>query len=132
MKVKLHEVNKPNRNKRIYPEHVFRKAIEKYTKDIEEGKAFVCNYTPENCTAKVDLNAVIGKVTHMEIENHILIAEIEKLNVNNSDEIWPLIEQGKLFVTIAGVGILTEQIDGTYIVGDNYEFIVLTTTAIPS
>lgn len=131
MKVILHEVNKPNRNNRIYPEQVFKKAIEKYTKEyIKEGKAFVCKKIPKSYD--VDLTDVIGKVTYMGIENHMLVAEIKKLNVNNSDEVWPLIEQGKLFVTISGIGILTEQIDGTYVVGDNYEFIALTTTSFPS
>ena len=131
MKVTIHSVNRPNLNNRIYPTSVLQKAIEKYTNEfIKEGKAFVCKTEPKS--SSVDLTSVIGKVTYMGIENNMVVAEIEKLNTNNSDDFWPFIEQGKMSVRQSGMGSLTQQIDGTFLVNNDYQLISLFLTPNPA
>ena len=131
MKVTIHSVNSPNLNNRIYPTSVLQKAIEKYTNEcIKEGKAFVCKTEPTSNS--VNLTEVIGKVIRMDIEDCVVTAEIEKLNINNSDNFWPLIEQGKLSVRQSGIGTLTQQRDGTFLVNDNYQLLSLFLTPNPA
>ena len=131
MKVEIQVVNRPNKNNRIYPTKVLEKAIKDYTNEfIKEDRAFVCKTEPKSHS--VDLTDVIGKVTYMDIENCMVVAEIEKLDANNSDDFWPLIEQGIMFVRQSGMGSLIQQIDGTFLVNNDYQLISLFLTPNPA
>ena len=132
MKVQIQEVNRPNLNKRIYPTKVLQNAIEKYITDfVKENRAFVC-YKPPSKNV-VDLTEVIGLVKSIRIEGEVVVSEIEQLKgVNESEKFWSLIEQGKIHVRTSGMGTITPQVDGTWVVGDDYELISLFITADPA
>ena len=90
----------------------------------------MCKTEPKSHS--VDLTDVIGKVIYMNIENCMVVAEIEKLDTNNSDDFWPLIEKGIMFVRQSGMGSLTQQIDGTFLVNNDYQLISLFLTPNPA
>lgn len=124
-------MNRPNLNQRIYPTYVLKKAIEDYTNEyIKKDRAFVCNNPPRS--ENINLLDVIGKVTHIEMDDYTVTADIEKLNVNDSANLWPLIESGKLSIRLSGMGSLTQQIDGTFLVNNDYKLLALMTTTDPA
>lgn len=133
MKIKLLEVNKPNKNNRIYPRNVMEKAMEKYKKDfIDEKRAFVVKQLPID--TMVNLIDVVGLVKEIYIEdlNNVLMVEVEKLNVNGFNEVWKLLEEGKIFIRTSGIGSIDKQPDGTYIIGNDYELVCLFFTDDPA
>ena len=96
----------------------------------KKDRAFVCNNPPRS--ENINLLDVIGKVTHIEMDDYTVTADIEKLNVNDSANLWPLIESGKLSIRLSGMGSLTQQIDGTFLVNNDYKLLALMTTTDPA
>ena len=132
MKVKILEFDKPNLNNRIYPREVMEKAIKKYEEEyIKNNRAFIFSNIPTEIDND-DLRHIIGRVNSIKTENDKVVVEIEKLNVNNADEFWPLIEQGKMSVRTSGIGTITKQSDGTWIIGSDYQLTTMFLTTEPA
>lgn len=116
MKVNLLELDKPNLNNRIYPREIMEKAIKKYEeKYIKNGKSFIFSNIPTEIDNN-DLKHVVGKVNSIRVEDNKIVAEVEKLN--DADNFYPLIEQGKLNVRTSGIGTIIKQSTGIFIIKD--------------
>jgi hypothetical protein len=58
--------------------------------------------------------------------------ECEKLNVSGSSFIWERIERNELVPRMSGIGTLTKQDDGTFVIGDDYKLISIFLTDNPA
>ena len=130
MKFKVQDIDIPNKNGRIYSAPVLQRAIEKFnTIYIKENRAFLCGHRPG--LEEYSLSDIIGMVRFIGIENNKVMADVEKLNINDMEELWGLLEQDKLSIRMSGVGTLIRQLDGNYFVED-YELERLIVTNDPA
>lgn len=127
MKATIITLDKPNKNGRIYPREVIKRELKKYRETyVKERRAFIVNKLPP--TSSVNLTDVIGVVEEIHIKNDKVIVKIKFF----SDLYRQLVEEGKLSLRTSGIGTLTKQPDGTYIVGDDYELISCFVTNEPA
>jgi hypothetical protein len=129
MKYILQQADIPNRNGRIYPKHLLEKEIKHWNDTyVKERRAFVskeCGF--------INLKDIVGLITEMKMEDNKVVIDVECLSgIPNADEIFKLVEQGKLFPRMSGLGTLIEQSDGTKVVGDDYELISIFLTDKPA
>ena len=132
MKIPIVTLDKPNKNNRIYPRAVMEKALEKYKKEfIDEKRAFVQKKIPE--TTMVNLLDCIGIVKEVIIEGNEVLMDVEFFpNVPEGLMTEVAITGGHLHLRTHGMGSMHLQHDGTYIVGDDYEFISCFVTNDPA
>jgi len=123
MKVPVLTIDKPNKNGRIYPRHVVEKELAKYHKNfIAERRAIVSRKIPE--TAMFNLMDAMGIVTDMTIEGDTVFAEVSFFASDFTRTVAEkLIREGTYHLRTSGMGTLTKQEDGTYLVNDDWELI---------
>jgi cobalamin-dependent methionine synthase I len=129
MKVKILTLDTSNKNERVYPYSVFKKALdEARTNLINERRFLIVDKQQESTT--VNLKDVIGVANDIQIEGDDVIADIAFFPTAHG--IREAITEGKLFVATSGMGTLTKQPDGNYRVGDDYELICCFLTDDPA
>jgi hypothetical protein len=108
------------------------KALEKYKKEfVDEKRAVVQKKLPE--TPGVNLLDVIGIVKEVIIEGNEVLMDVEFFpNVPEGLVTEAAITGGTLHLRTHGIGSIHLQDDGTYIVGDDYEFISCFVTNDPA
>ena len=132
MKIPIVTLDTPNKNNRIYPRAVMEKALAKYKKDfIDERRAFVQKQLPGD--SMVSLLDVVGVVKEFVIEGDKVIMDVEFLpNVPDGLRVEEGLKSGKLSLRTHGIGSMRLQDDGTYIIGEDYEFISCFATDDPA
>jgi hypothetical protein len=118
MKIKaiLQEGNKPNKNNRIYPPELLKREADKYKElYVKENRALVTQ------NATFNLKEVVGQVKDISMEGDKLVIEVEMLNVPGAKEMWQLLEEGKMFLRMSGIGSMTRQEDGNYVMNNDYQ-----------
>ena len=132
MKIPIVTLDTPNKNNRIYPRAVMEKALAKYKKDfIDERRAFVQKQLPGD--SMVSLLDVVGVVKEFIIEGDKVIMDVEFLpNVPDGLRVEEGLKSGKLSLRTHGIGSMRLQDDGTYIIGEDYEFISCFATDDPA
>ena len=123
MKIPLLTLDKPNKNNRIYPTAVMEKAIAKYKEEfIDMNRSVVTNKIPDSDT--VNLADTVGLVTEIKTEGDTVFANVVFFPKMNGALIAEAgLQSGKLSLRSHGLGTLTKQADGTYLVGEDYEII---------
>lgn len=131
MKIKIQEADRPNKNNRVYPKNLLEKEAVRWTKTfVNENRAFLTKQPSSD--GSVNLKDVVGQITSIAVEDNALVAEMIPLNVPGAEEVFRLIDEGKLCARMAGVGTLTKQFDETYLVGDDWELTSLFLTSVPA
>lgn len=132
MKIPIVILDKPNKNNRIYPRDVMEKAIAKYKKDfVDENRALVQKKQPGN--SMVSLLDCVGVVKEITIEGDKVVVDVEFLpNVKDGNVIEEGLKSGKLHLRTHGMGTIHKQDDGTYKIGEDYEFISCFATDDPA
>ena len=79
MKIKILELDRPNKNGRVYPNNVFKKALYKVNTKIKNGKFFVYDKTFENEPSGSINNAliVVGTVNEISINDYEVYAHVK-------------------------------------------------------
>lgn len=138
--VVLQKFGVENANKRIYPEGVLKREVEKYQKLIDQRMALgECNH-PEH--SEIDLGRISHNIIECHWEGHTLVGKIEfnltegfrKYGICSSlgDTCANLILNGyKIGVSSRGIGSVKSQL-GKTIVDDDFELIAFDQVATPS
>lgn len=120
MKVILQEADKPTANNRIYTKELLQKIAADYTEQyVKHGRGLVVDRIPEDLN--VYLNHVVATVKEIKVEDNKLVADIQHLEIDRAKVICALVESGRVECRLSGVGSVTQQPDGTYLVGDDYQ-----------
>jgi hypothetical protein len=104
------DLDKPNRNNRIYTRECLEKVINESKSKIDEGLLFVTDriqYSPE-----VNVSDIIGNVKSLEIEGDKVVADIHgyKIPILGKIHIETFINDGiYLEITPNGIGSLNEK-----------------------
>ncbi len=132
IKVILQELDKSNKNGRVYPKEVMERAIKSYYDTfVKENRALVEKQIPEQSV--VNITNVIGKVNEIGIENDKVVAEIESLStIPQSDEMFGLLKEGKLSARLSGMGTIKKKENGTWEIQPDYELISIFLTDTPA
>lgn len=132
MKIPILSLDRPNKNNRIYPRDVMEKAIAKYKKDfIDEDRALIQKKLPGN--SMVNLLDCVGVVKEISIEGDTVFVEAQFLpNVKDGTVIEEALKSGKLHLRTHGLGSIHLQPDGTFKIGEDYEFISCFATDEPA
>lgn len=140
MDVVLQKFGIENANKRIYPEHVLKREVEKYQKMIRERMALgELNHPTES---EIDLGRIAINVIECHWEGHTLVGKIEfnttegfrRYGICSSvgDEAVNLIINGyKVGVSSRGIGEV-KSVMGKTVVSDSFELICWDLVASPS
>lgn len=131
MKVKILELDIANKNGRIYPKTVFKKALYDVNTLIKNDKFFLLKDRPESST--YNLKNIIGIVKDIEINEYDVYAEINFLNDNEESKILKnSIKNEKLFVRTFGNGSHEIQSNGNFLIGKDYKLLGLFLTDDPA
>lgn len=140
MDVVLQKFGVENANRRIYPEHVLKREVEKYQKLIHDRMALgELNHPAQS---EIDLGRIAINVVECHWENHTLMGKIEfnttegfrRYGICSSvgDEAVNLLMNGyKIGVSSRGIGSVKSQL-GKTIVDDDYELVCWDVVASPS
>jgi hypothetical protein len=122
-----------NGNGRIYPKKVLEKAVAKYQKLIQEGRALGMIEHPPDGKTRLDEAAI--KITSLTMNDKgEVIGEAEVLvGTPKGDILKNLIDNGVKFgISSRGSGTLIKRADGTVVVGEDYEFLAFDVVYDPS
>jgi hypothetical protein len=113
----------PNRNGRIYPEHVMHKEVNRYLKEkVEKGQATGELGHPPN--PSINLPLVSHKITKLHIEGKNVYGKALILDTDMGRNAKGLIEGGvKLGVSSRGLGTLKEIKEGLKEVQDDFRLV---------
>jgi len=132
MKLPILEIDKPNKNGRIYSRVLIERELERIRNDyINENRWIVGSKRSE--TSIFNLLDAIGIVKEVEIKDDTVFVDIEIFsNVSNGAIIKESLENGKLHIRTHGLGSLQLQENGTYLVGKDFELISCFVTDEPA
>lgn len=129
MKIKVLELDSPNKNGRVYPNSVFKKSLYKINNKIRSGEFFVYDKSPENEISGSILN-VIGVVNEISIKDYDVYAHVK---FNEKYKFFKeKFEEKKFHLRTYGIGTPTLQSDGTFLIGEDYELQGLLLTKDPA
>lgn len=123
MKLQIFTLDKPNKNKRIYPRSVIEREVKKYRKTfIKENRAIVVRKQPRSST--LNLMDAIGVIKKITIQKDKVFVEMDMLHqMHGAAEIEKGLREGKLGLSTIGVGTFTITKRGITKIHDDYEFI---------
>ena len=140
MDVVLQKFGIENANKRIYPEAILKREVEKYQRLINDRAALgECNHPPQS---EIDLGRIAINVIECHWEGHTLVGKVEfnttegfrRYGICSSlgDTVVNLIMNGyKIGVSSRGIGSVKSQL-GKTIVDNDYELLCWDVVCSPS
>lgn len=129
-----------NANGRIYPEHVLKKCVAEYQKNINEKRAYGEQNHPSETT--IDLGRIAMNILELHWVDRTLVGKLEVITTPGfrkygivstpGDSTANLLLQGlKVGVSSRGIGSVENKM-GKYIVGEDYELICWDFVSDPS
>lgn len=123
--------NKKTANGRLYKTSLWETVIRKNEKKITERKVTGELDHPDD--GKMKLQRVSHLITDLKLENGMVVGELEVLNTQRGRDLRALIEGGvTVGVSSRGLGSVSEDKDGTMVVGDDFEFQTFDVVADPA
>lgn len=100
MTAKIITTDTPNSNGRVYSKEVIQKAFDKYKEDfVNKGRALIFHRNSPNLEESY---GIVKDIFLNENEGYIEFQPLESIKGNEVFTDW--LEQGKIYVTIAGTG----------------------------
>lgn len=121
----------PTRNKRIYPENVWKKQISRLSEAMADRKVYGELDHPD--TGKPSLSRVSHLVTDLKLEDGILIGEAEALDTTCGKDLQVLFKAGcKVPMSSRGWGTTKTDKDGNEVVQEDYRLVSFDFVADPA
>ena len=124
MKIPILTLDAPNQNKRIYSRNVVENEINRLNNTLIKEKQFLV-YSYQSELISENLYDAVGIVTNLEIQDNMVIADVEFLNINNGKLMESLVVGGDACICVSGVGTINKLPNNTYVVGEDYKLINL-------
>ena len=126
-KIEGFDVDKPNRNGRIYPRELIQNVIDDFVKEQKELYV-VDRQSRYDELATVNVADIVGKVEKLELKEDGVYAEIKSFKIPNRIDLDVFKERGVVMeLTPNGVGTIKEG----NVVGEDYKLISISVGVAP-
>lgn len=126
------QAEKPNKNKRRYPQHILEREIDRYSLNyVKENRAIGEIGHPDS--PQINLDRVSHKITSLVKEGNNFFGVAEIIDTRCGNDVKALLDAGvKLGVSTRGVGSLKPTNEGLSIVGEDFFLSTIDIVADPS
>lgn len=108
-------MNTKNRNGRIYPSELWRKEVDRYQNEINNGTINTLMEYEHPARTKVDPMSAVAKINKLWIQDQYVMGEATLLNNDKANQLKSLIDNGiKISVSSRGVGTLADSVVKSY------------------
>ena len=126
------QAEKPNKNKRKYPQHILEREIDRYNLNyVKEGRAIGEIGHPDS--PQINLDRVSHKITSLVKEGNNFYGVADIIDTRCGQDVKALLDAGvKLGVSTRGVGSLRPTNEGFSMVGEDFFLSTIDIVADPS